>query len=217
MEEPPGRRQRGAWRSTRSHLRRPGIRKSHAPTPFRLRDWGVDLALSRVASPLGELLLVTAGTAVVSLDFEENLERLHTLLRRRVGEVEPVAGEAPEEVVRRLKRYFKGQLTALDGQRLFLAGTPFQEQVWHALRAVPAGSTSSYSELAEALGLPGTAARAVGAANGANPVSLFVPCHRVVGADGSLTGYAGGLERKRWLLKHEGADVQGRLKQVPLF
>ena len=177
----------------------------------------MDLVLSRLPSPLGELLLVTAGTAVVSLDFDDNLERLLTLLQRRMGDVVPEEGEAPDEVARRLKRYFKGHFNALDGQRLFLAGTQFQEQVWHALREVPAGQTASYGHLAEALGLSAGAARAVGAANGANPVALFVPCHRIVGADGSLTGYAGGLERKRWLLKHEGADVQGRLRQTSLF
>ncbi len=177
----------------------------------------MDLVLSRVASPLGDLLLVTAGTAVVSLDFEDNLERLTNLLRRSIGEVQPDDGPAPDEVARRLKRYFKGQYAALDGQRLFLAGTQFQEQVWHALREVPIGRTTSYGELATDLGLGASAARAVGAANGANPVSLFVPCHRVVGADGSLTGYAGGLKRKRWLLRHENADVRGRLRQTRLF
>jgi methylated-DNA-[protein]-cysteine S-methyltransferase len=177
----------------------------------------VDLVLSRVPSPLGDLLLVTAGTAVVSLDFEDNLERLSTLLHRRMGDVEPEEGDAPEEVARRLKRYFKGHLHALDSQRLFLAGTQFQEQVWHALREVPVGETASYGELADSLGMSVGAARAVGAANGANPVSLFVPCHRIVGADGSLTGYAGGLDRKRWLLRHEGANVLGKFRQTSLF
>ena len=151
------------------------------------------------------------------MDFEDNFERLSNLLTRRMGEVEPQEGGAPEEVVRRLKRYFKGQHTALDGQRLFLAGTQFQEQVWHGLRDVPPGSTTSYGDLATTLGLGVGAARAVGAANGANPISLFVPCHRVVGADGSLTGYAGGLERKRWLLRHEDADTRGRMRQTSLF
>lgn len=177
----------------------------------------VDLVLSRVPSPLDDLLLVTAGTAVVSLDFEDNLERLHELLRRRVGTFELTEGEAPDDVRRRLTRYFKGHHHALDAQRLFLAGTQFQESVWHALREVPVGSTTSYGELAQALGMPTGSARAIGAANANNPVSLFVPCHRVVGADGSLTGYAGGLDRKRWLLRHEDADVQGRLRQAELF
>lgn len=177
----------------------------------------MDLVLSRLPSPLGELLLVTAGTAVVSLDFEDNFDRLSNLLGRRMGEVKPLEGPAPDEVARRLKRYFKGQHSALDGQRLFLAGTQFQEQVWHALREVQVGRTTSYGELATSLGLGASSARAVGSANGANPVSLFVPCHRVVGADGSLTGYAGGLGRKRWLLRHENADVRGRLRQTSLF
>jgi methylated-DNA-[protein]-cysteine S-methyltransferase len=86
-------------------------------------------------------------------------------------------------------------------------GTDFQKSVWHALRAIPAGQTVTYGELARRLGQP-TAMRAVGLANGANPIGIVVPCHRVVGANGTLTGYAGGLERKRWLLAHESvADL----------
>ena len=102
-----------------------------------------------------------------------------------------------------LSRYFSGECAALESIGVELNGTGFQKKVWQALRRIPSGSTISYAELARRIGEP-SAVRAVGAANGANPVALVVPCHRVIGSDGSLTGYGGGLERKRWLLVHEG-------------
>lgn len=102
-----------------------------------------------------------------------------------------------------LRRYFEGELTALDDVPVELNGTPFQKQVWLALRRIPCGATISYAELARRIG-KAAAVRAVGSANGANPVAVIVPCHRVIGSDGSLTGYGGGLERKQWLLAHEG-------------
>jgi methylated-DNA-[protein]-cysteine S-methyltransferase len=101
-----------------------------------------------------------------------------------------------------IQNYFAGQLDAIDTIPVETGGTPFQRQVWHALRGVSCGSTTSYGELARRIGHP-AAVRAVGAANGANPVAVVVPCHRVIGANGSLTGYGGGIERKRWLLDHE--------------
>jgi len=114
----------------------------------------------------------------------------------------------PGGVTRTMADYFDGDLTALDSLRVaFAAGTEFQLSVWRALRKVPCGQTWSYGQLARHLGRP-AAVRAVGLANGANPVALIVPCHRVIGSDGSLTGYGGGLERKSWLLAHEGASPQ---------
>jgi methylated-DNA-[protein]-cysteine S-methyltransferase len=107
----------------------------------------------------------------------------------------------------RAAHYFDGNLATLDGVEPALVGTEFQRRVWTALRAVPAGATISYSALARAIGA-GSAVRAVGAANGANPVWLIVPCHRVIGSDGRLVGYAGGIERKRWLLAHESRSTQ---------
>eukprot|EP01035_Chromulina_nebulosa_P066292 gene66292-90729_t len=106
-----------------------------------------------------------------------------------------------------LSRYFAGDLAQLDGITCHIPGTPFQNKVWTALRTIPAGTTLSYGTLAAQLGVP-TAMRAVGHANGANPLSVVVPCHRLIGANGSLTGYGGGLERKRWLLMHEGVEVK---------
>ena len=102
-----------------------------------------------------------------------------------------------------LKGYFAGDLDGLKTIKWRVAGTPFQRKVWTALRTIPAGTTTSYGALAAQLDMP-KAVRAVGLANGSNPISIVVPCHRVIGANGSLTGYGGGLERKRWLLQHEG-------------
>jgi methylated-DNA-[protein]-cysteine S-methyltransferase len=107
------------------------------------------------------------------------------------------------EISHVLRRYFAGELTALDAVPVELNGTDFQKQVWLALRRIPSGATISYAELARRIG-KAPAVRAVGSANGANPVAVIVPCHRVIGSDGSLTGYGGGIERKQWLLAHEG-------------
>jgi methylated-DNA-[protein]-cysteine S-methyltransferase len=112
----------------------------------------------------------------------------------------------PSGVAGILRRYFAGDLDALEEVAVEMNGTGFQKRVWQALRAVKAGRTSSYAALAKRIGTP-AAVRAVGAANGANPVAVIVPCHRIIGTDGSLTGYGGGLRRKEWLLRHEGARL----------
>ena len=109
-----------------------------------------------------------------------------------------------------LQRYFAGEVAVLDEVAVELNGTAFQKTVWQALRRIPGGETISYAELARRIGVP-SAVRAVGAANGANPVAVIVPCHRVIGANGTLTGYGGGLDRKQWLLSHEGALQSSRL------
>jgi O-6-methylguanine DNA methyltransferase len=113
-------------------------------------------------------------------------------------------GEPPAALTGALAAYFAGTVTALDGLAVARIGSDFQRRVWSALRAIPAGETRSYGQLAAAIGQP-TASRAIGLANGANPISIVVPCHRVIGSGGALTGYAGGVERKAWLLRHEGA------------
>lgn len=102
-----------------------------------------------------------------------------------------------------MQRYFAGELSIIDDLPVKTAGTDFQRQVWQELRKIPCGETISYGELAQRINRP-TASRAVGMANGLNPISIVVPCHRVIGQQGALTGYAGGVERKRWLLMHEG-------------
>ncbi len=164
------------------------------------------LQLDEIPSPLGTILLVAGDDGVVALDFDDCRERMQTLLKARFGEVELVRADDPCGYSSRLRAYLTGTLDALDDVAVAAGGTPFQDRVWRALRSIPAGATRSYGEIARAIGRP-TAARAVGAANGRNPVALVVPCHRVVGSDGALTGYAGGVERKRWLLAHEGLRV----------
>ena len=163
------------------------------------------LTLDRIATPVGEaLLVVDAGGAVRALDFADYEARMRRLLRRHCG-ADPVLmeGRAPGPVRQAVEAYFAGDVRALDALEVKTAGTVFQRAVWAALRAIPAGETRSYAQLAAAIGAP-RAVRAAGLANGQNPVAVIVPCHRVIGANGTLTGYAGGLERKRWLLAHEG-------------
>jgi O-6-methylguanine DNA methyltransferase len=161
------------------------------------------LQLEQRASPIGEILVVAdEDGSVRALDFDDYEPRMLTLLRRHYGLVELAAGAAPKTATRALDAYFDGDLDALTEVKVATGGSPFQREVWHALRAIPAGTTTSYGQLAARIGRPG-ASRAVGLANGANPIGIVVPCHRVIGASGALTGYGGGLPRKRWLLEHE--------------
>lgn len=162
------------------------------------------LTLDRIPTPVGEVLLVTddAG-AVRALDFADYEDRMNRLLLRHAPGASLTAGRSPEPVRMAVERYFSGDVRALEGLTVTTRGTAFQRSVWKALRDIPAGETRSYGQLAAAIGAP-KAVRAAGLANGQNPVALIVPCHRVIGANGALTGYAGGLERKRWLLSHEG-------------
>ncbi len=165
-------------------------------------------AIHEMASPIGTMLLVTDDRETLrALDWTDCEERMQRLLRLHYGRVELTPAPTPESVRRALEQYFSGNLSALERVAVKTGGTPFQREVWAALRAIPAGQTASYGAQAERIGRP-AAVRAVGLANGANPIGLVIPCHRVIGADRSLTGYAGGLHRKSWLLAHEG--VAGR-------
>ena len=150
-------------------------------------------------SPVGPLSLVSDGARLVGLHFAG-----WTLPAAAIGASDQVLSEA----ARQLDAYFAGRLRTFE-LPLGLEGTPFQQRVWSALRDVPFGETRSYAQLAKAIGMP-SAMRAVGAANGRNPIAIVVPCHRVVGADGSLTGFGGGIERKKFLLRLE----QGRQLQL---
>ena len=141
---------------------------------------------------------------MVLLDFDGNDDRIDTLLRRYQGDHVRIDCDNPAGHSARIERYFQGELDALDAIEVETGGTAFQRQVWAALRTIPVGTTATYGAIASAVGRP-TASRAVGMTNGANPVGIVLPCHRVVGANGTLTGYAGGLDRKQWLLRHEGA------------
>lgn len=156
-------------------------------------------------SALGPIAFAARDGKVVALEFGDEAFLADRLRRRCRGET-PVRGD-PLGVAGRLRRYFAGELDAVDDLPVELGGTPFQSQVWAVLRTIPAGTTLSYRDVAVRIGQP-TAVRAVGLANGSNPVSIVVPCHRVIGADGSLTGYGGGIDRKLWLLEHEGARLR---------
>jgi O-6-methylguanine DNA methyltransferase len=161
------------------------------------------LRLERRGSPLGEMIVVTdADGALRSLDFSDYEARLRTLLRLHYGEYELEEAAAPASVARTLDAYFDGEFDGLDDVPVATGGTAVQREVWAALRDIPAGTTTSYGALAARLGRP-KASRAVGLANGANPVAIVVPCHRVIGSNGALTGYGGGLPRKQWLIEHE--------------
>lgn len=165
------------------------------------------LYLSRIPSPVGEILLVVdEQERVRALDFADYHARLRRLLREHYGTHELFDAPAPAAITEALSRYFMGELTALDNVATATAGTDLQRRVWKALRDIPAGKTVSYGELALTLGFQDPrAAIDIGAANSANPVAIVVPCHRVIGKNGDLKGYAGGVHRKRQLLEHEGA------------
>jgi methylated-DNA-[protein]-cysteine S-methyltransferase len=178
--------------------------------------------VTTLASPIGALTLATRGGRVCLLHFGADAPAIGRMLQRWYpGEpidaaeappfdlaAAPSAGNGqPIEPVERLRAYFAGDVNALEAIDVELNGTSFQKQVWAALRTVRAGTTAAYAEIARSISAP-SAIRAVGAANGANPVAVIVPCHRIIGANGSLTGYGGGLDRKRWLLEHEGLRLR---------
>jgi methylated-DNA-[protein]-cysteine S-methyltransferase len=164
------------------------------------------LLIDRVASPIGDILVVADGTNLVALEFAAVEGRMRRALKARYGGFKLVPARDPLGACSRLRAYLAGDIEALENLPVDGGGTPFQRRVWSALRRIPAGTTMSYGALARRLRMP-TATRAVGRANGQNPISIVVPCHRVIGSDGTLTGYGGGLERKRWLLEHEGVRL----------
>lgn len=171
----------------------------------------VRLMMNRMATPIGDMLIIADDLGNLrSIDWTEHEPRLQRCLQIQFGEngfrLDIVPDPGGFTTV--LRRYFDGELSAIDRLPVEPGGTPFQREVWNALRKIPCGTTISYGQLARRIGRP-QAVRAVGLANGSNPVPIVVPCHRVIGSDGSLTGYGGGLNRKRWLLEHEGR--QGRL------
>lgn len=172
----------------------------------------MNLAIDTFGSPIGPLTLASDGRALVGLDFGTPADRALSQLRARFGHGAAIREvQDPQGFTSRLRAYFSGDVRALDGCPVDCGGTPFQRRVWAALREIRPGETLSYAALAARIGMP-KATRAVGLANGRNPVAIVVPCHRVIGADGSLTGYGGGIERKRWLLAHEARSEPLRLQ-----
>ena len=178
------------------------------PPPLRL-------LIDRAMTPIGQIRVVCdeAG-ALRAVDWDEYEARMTRLLRLHYGEHGYTLAPASDPFGRTasLQAYLRGDLRAIDDLPVATAGTDFQREVWRALRDIPAGATTSYGKLAERIGRP-KAVRAVGMANGANPIGVVVPCHRVVGANASLTGYGGGLERKQWLLDHERRHAPPSLPQ----
>jgi methylated-DNA-[protein]-cysteine S-methyltransferase len=167
----------------------------------------VILHRAAIATPVGEMLTLASDDALCALEFtgpDQRLTRLGTRLQRHFPPHEIVDSESPIIVRTRrwLAAYFAGESADIAELPLDMRGAAFEKRVWQALTRIPAGETTSYGAIAKALGSAG-ASRAVGAANGANPIAIIVPCHRVIGASGQVTGYGGGLDRKTWLLNHE--------------
>ncbi len=159
--------------------------------------------VDRTPTPLGEAVIVSGEDGALRLFYwDDPVHRWKAALLQRYGEVTLMEKKGAFGHAKALKNYFDGDIGAIDKMPVAFAGTPFQLRVWNALRRIAGGTTTSYGALAKKIGKP-NAVRAVGLANGQNPVGLIVPCHRVIGSDGSLTGYGGGLPRKRWLLEHE--------------
>lgn len=164
------------------------------------------LQLDHIDSPIGTIVIVVDGERLCSLDFVDYEARMMTLLQRRYGPVDLVWTADPSGLSSQIRGYLAGNYGCLDTIQVSTEGTAFQQEVWSALRSIPPGTTMSYGAMAKKLGRP-AAPRAVGAANALNPIPIVLPCHRLVGANASLTGYGGGLERKRWLLRHEGVSL----------
>jgi methylated-DNA-[protein]-cysteine S-methyltransferase len=167
----------------------------------------LDFRLDRLATPVGELVIVAdAAGRLRAIDWSDHEARMRRLLDRYCGLGRYILSPArdPGGLTRAMGSYFKGDIAVIDALPVETTGTPFQSSVWQALRKIRRGTTISYAELAQRIGNP-RAVRAAGLANGQNPISIVVPCHRVIGSDGTLTGYGGGLPRKKWLLEHEGA------------
>jgi methylated-DNA-[protein]-cysteine S-methyltransferase len=164
----------------------------------------VELRTDTIDSALGPIVIVTDAVSLCALDFADCEERMMELLSRRFDDLVFRHEANPLGVSDRVRGYFAGDVHALDGIAVDPGGTEFQQTVWSALCKIPVGTTRTYGQLAAGIGRP-TASRAVGLANSLNPVAIVIPCHRLIGSNASLTGYAGGLHRKQWLLRHEGA------------
>lgn len=164
--------------------------------------------VGRLATPIGPALVVTDGDGMLrAFDWEDHAARIKELLRLQYGAVQLKEARMPASIRAALSAYFNGDLEALQAIEWRIAGTAFQQKVWNALPKIPAGKTMTYGALATKLGSP-NAMRAVGHANGSNPISVVIPCHRLIGANGALVKYGSGLARKRWLLSHEGVELK---------
>ena len=158
----------------------------------------------RIETPIGPMVLVAHDGVILLLEFEDASDRVARQMKARFGDVDLQVASNPFGLSDRIRAYFAGELSAIEGLLTDGGGTEFERRVWAELKRIPCGTTVSYGSIARKLG-DIQHSRAVGTANGKNPISIVVPCHRVIGADGSMTGYGGGIKRKEWLLRHEGA------------
>lgn len=165
-----------------------------------------ELLFDKIASAIGDILIIIDGDKLCALEFADYEARTVSFLQKRYGNFQLNSVKNPLGISERIQAYLEGEYYQLDHILVSTGGTTFQQQVWLALRNIPVGTIITYRQLAEQVGKP-TASRAVGMANSQNPVAIVLPCHRVIGANGQLTGYAGGLARKQWLLQHEGVKL----------
>ena len=179
----------------------------------------MELLFDTLESPVGTVFLVSAGETLCALDFLDYEARMRNLLERRYPGFQLRRAADPNGFTHHVRAYFNGNPSALDAIKVDTGGSVFQQSVWMSLREIPLGGTATYGERAARIGRP-SAARAVGHVNSLNPVAIVLPCHRVIGSSGKLTGYAGGLHRKQWLLDHERAMARpvpssGRASGLP--
>ncbi len=167
----------------------------------------MQLDLTICPGPVGEIAIFSVNKTVYLVDFNDNRDRIDKLLTARFGTFEIRDTGGLPDIRERFERYFNGDWTAFEGLELDTGGTQFQQIVWNRLRAIAIGETWSYAELAQEVGRP-RAVRAVANANARNPIAIIIPCHRVIGKNGAMRGYAGGVDRKTWLLRHEQAVSQ---------
>jgi methylated-DNA-[protein]-cysteine S-methyltransferase len=172
----------------------------------------------RIDTPLGAMMVLASEGKLIGLSFDDQSGWAIKGIERRFSDFELRPTPNPFGFSDRIRAYFSGDLVAIEALPAEAEGTAFEMRVWEELRRIPCGITASYGEIAERLG-DKNSARAVGLANNRNPIAIVVPCHRVIGADGTLVGYGGGLDRKTWLLRHEGVPIRnGRIDpQADLF
>jgi O-6-methylguanine DNA methyltransferase len=172
------------------------------------------LSWDTLETPIGEVWIATDESRLLILEYKDYADRMHGYLYDHLPSYELVSTSNPLGITDRLRLYFAGNVDVIDTIPVAPLGTDFQQSVWAALRRIPVGETRTYGQIATELG-NSLASRAVGHANSLNPIGIVIPCHRVVGANKTLTGYAGGLSRKDWLLQHEGVTNISDQKAVP--
>jgi methylated-DNA-[protein]-cysteine S-methyltransferase len=175
----------------------------------------MEFFVDAVSTPVGEVVLISQGNRLYALEFDNGQGGVVGRMRRRFREPNFIFGKDVFGFAARLGAWFRGDLRAVEEIAVETGGREFQQRVWAAVRAIAPGETRTYGQIAAGLGSP-RLARAVGQANARNPVAIVIPCHRVIGSGGKLTGYAAGIHRKRWLLDHE-RDWASRAREGRLW